>query len=289
MALATSACPQGTHKLDNNLVLRLENVSKAFILNPGNANTNTTKKHNQASNLQLRPVLDGLSLEIYEGEFIAIVGPSGCGKSTLLNIIAGLDRPDSGKILVKGEEKKNTDRHRLVVFQESAIFPWLTVWDNIELGLKIARAPIGHRRSIVHHFINLVGLSGFENSYIHQLSGGMKQRVAIARALALDPDILLMDEPFAALDVHTRALLQSELLKIHAETNKTIVFVTHDINEALLLGTRIIVLSCTNQNIIRDISLDIQRPRNINSQRMMELKREILDELRVNHQLAQEK
>jgi NitT/TauT family transport system ATP-binding protein len=135
----------------------------------------------------------------------------------------------------------------------------------------------------------LVGLSGFENSYIHQLSGGMKQRVAIARALALDPDILLMDEPFAALDVHTRALLQSELLKIHAETNKTIVFVTHDINEALLLGTRIIVLSCTNQNIIRDISLDIQRPRNINSQRMMELKREILDELRVNYQLAQEK
>jgi NitT/TauT family transport system ATP-binding protein len=231
-------------------------------------------------------VLDKVSVDIREGEFVTIVGPSGCGKSTLLNIIAGLDSPDSGSVTIRGERKASTDPSRLVIFQEGALFPWLTVSENVEFGLKLGKAPKDEQKQIASRYIRMVQLSKFADSFIYQLSGGMKQRVAIARALAMDPDILLMDEPFAALDVQTRDMLHNQLLQIHNETKKTILFVTHNINEALSLGTRVVVLSRKRSNIKREFAIDLPRPRDIESPEIALIRRQILKELEEDFQFA---
>ena len=259
-------------RVGSSAMLQVRAVSKAF-------HYDTTNSPNHA-------VLNGVSIDIKDGEFVTIVGPSGCGKSTLLNIIAGLDSPDSGSIFVKGERKTSTDPDRIVIFQEGALFPWLTVTENVEFGLKLAGVPKEKRVEKARHFVSMMQLSRFANSYIHQLSGGMKQRVAIARALAMNPAVLLMDEPFAALDVQTRDMLHNHLLQIHEATKKTILFVTHNINEALLLGSRLIVLSPSLGNIRKDIVMDLPRPRDIDSPELVLLKRQILKELEEDFQFA---
>ncbi|MFL6372136.1 MAG: ABC transporter ATP-binding protein [Nitrososphaera sp.] len=235
-------------------------------------------------------VLNGIDLKINEGEFLTIVGPSGCGKSTLLNIIAGLDRPDSGSVLVRGvaavANGNTLSTKRIMIFQEGALFPWLNVRDNVEFGLKIAKVPKKETREIAAKYIEMVGLSRFSESFVYQLSGGMKQRVAIARALAIEPEVLLMDEPFAALDVQTQDLLHEELVGIHKTTGKTILFVTHNINEAILLGDKVIVLSSTLKNIKKEFRIDIPRPRDPETPELYEIKKQILREFEGDLQIA---
>lgn len=187
--------------------------------------------------------LDSLSLDVQAGEFLTLVGPSGSGKTTLLDLLAGLARPTSGEVLVDGRPVTGPGPDRAVVFQQYALFPWRTASENASIGLEGTGLTKRERAEKASHYLGLVGLSGFEDRYPHELSGGMKQRVAIARSLAFEPDILLMDEPFAALDAQTREQLQSELLKIWRATGKTIVFITHGIEEAVYLGQRVAVLS----------------------------------------------
>lgn len=237
-------------------------------------------------------VLNGVDLRIREGEFVTIVGPSGCGKSTLLNIIAGLDKPDSGSLLIRGTVNDTNDAlstKRIMIFQESALFPWLNVQENVEFGLRIAKVHKDRRRQVADKYIEMVGLSKFSESLVHQLSGGMKQRVAIARALAMEPEVLLMDEPFAALDVQTRELLHDELVGIHKTTGKTILFVTHNINEAVLLGDRVIILSSVLKNIKKEFRIDIPRPRDPESPELYEIKKQILKEFESDLQIAKRK
>lgn len=193
----------------------------------------------------LQPVsaLQDINLEVKQGEFMVIVGPSGCGKSTLLDLLAGLTKPNSGQILLDGKAISGPDLDRGIVFQQYALFPWKTALANVEFGLETKGVGRKERRRIAQQYINLVGLAGFENRYPHELSGGMKQRIAIARSLAYDPEVLLMDEPFAALDAQTRETLQSELLRIWETTKKTIIFITHGIEEAVYLGQRVAVMT----------------------------------------------
>jgi NitT/TauT family transport system ATP-binding protein len=233
-------------------------------------------------------VLNGVNLKIKEGEFITIVGPSGCGKSTLLNIIAGLDRPDSGSVFIRGAAASGdiSSTKRIMIFQEGALFPWLNVQDNVEFGPKIAKMPKEMRRQVADKYIEMVGLSKFSESFVYQLSGGMKQRVAIARALAMEPEVLLMDEPFAALDVQTQDLLHEELVGIHKTTDKTILFVTHNIKEAILLGDRVIVLSSVLKDIKKEFRIDIPRPRDPESPELYEIKKQILREFEGDLQIA---
>ena len=237
-------------------------------------------------------VLNGVDLKIREGEFVTIVGPSGCGKSTLLNIIAGLDKPDSGSLLIRGtvnDTNNALSTKRIMIFQESALFPWLNVQENVEFGLRIAKVHKERRRQIADKYLEMVGLSKFSESLVYQLSGGMKQRVAIARALALEPEVLLMDEPFAALDVQTRDLLHDELVGIHKTTGKTILFVTHNINEAILLGDRVIVLSSVLKDIKKEFQIDIPRPRDPESPELYEIKKQVLREFEGDLQIAKRK
>src|SRR4051812_15919100 len=187
--------------------------------------------------------LEDITLDVRAGEFLALVGPSGCGKSTLLDLLGGLTTPTSGRILLDGRPITGPGRDRGIVFQQYALFPWRTAAENVEFGLDIAGFNATQRREIARHFLDLVGLSGFADRYPHELSGGMKQRVAIARSLAVDPDVLLMDEPFAALDAQTRDTLQDELLRIWEQTGKTVVFITHGIDEAVSLGQRVAVMT----------------------------------------------
>lgn len=252
-----------------NTFLEVKNVHKSFNF----INNNRGK----SSQLVTHDVLNDINLHIRKGEFVTVVGPSGCGKSTLLNIVAGLDRPDGGEILINGESNLSKTK-RIVVFQEGALFPWLNVKDNVEFGLKAANVPLDQRHKIGIRFIDMVGLTKFSHSYVHQLSGGMKQRVSIARALAMDPEILLMDEPFAALDVQTRELMYEELVGIHKTTGKTILFVTHNINEAILLGDRVIVLSPRLKNVKKEFVIDLPRPRDAESPELYDIKRQILKE-----------
>ena len=240
-------------------ILQLRGVCKSYMLN-SSSGSSRRKKEGEAAFQSSHVVLDGINIQINKGEFVTIVGPSGCGKSTLLNIIAGLDRPDSGQLLVKGADNIHSTK-RIMIFQEAALFPWLTVKENVEFGLKIANKTIAERGAIAAKYIEMVGLTKFSDSFAHQLSGGMKQRVAIARALAMEPEILLMDEPFAALDVQTRELLHEELVGIHKTTGVTILFVTHNINEAILLGDKVIVLSSVSRKIRKEFLVGAQRPR----------------------------
>lgn len=205
--------------------------------------------------------LGGVNLEVKDGEFLAIVGPSGCGKSTFLEITAGLIKPTCGSIYIDGKAINGTDHNRGIVFQGYALFPWRTVLGNIAYGLEEKGVPKKTRKEICQKYISLVGLLGFEDHYPYQLSGGMKQRVAIARALAYNPDILLMDEPFAALDAQTRETLQDEVLRIWDETRKTVLFVTHNIEEAVFLADRIAVMSARPGIIKKIIDVPLSRPR----------------------------
>ena len=207
--------------------------------------------------------LNGVNLDIAENEFICVVGPSGCGKSTLLNIIAGLHDPTSGEVLVDGVKVEGTGVDRGVVFQQYALFPWLTVKKNVEFGLTLKKELTKQQREeIAMKYIKMVGLEKFVNAYPKELSGGMKQRVAIARAYAVNPSLLLMDEPFGALDAQTRTQLQTELLKTWEEEMKTCFFITHDVEEAILLASRVVVMSARPGRIKEVIDIDIPYPRN---------------------------
>jgi len=206
--------------------------------------------------------LKDFNLEVKQGEFLTIVGPSGCGKSTFLDILAGLSRPTSGEIHIDNKLITGPAMDRGIVLQGYALFPWRTVRRNIEYGLEVKKISKPERNIISDKFIKLVGLTGFEDRYPHELSGGMKQRVAIARALAYDPEVLLMDEPFAAVDAQTRETLQEELLSIWEKTNKTIVFITHSIDEAVFLADRVAVMNTNPGSIKEIIKIDLPRPRN---------------------------
>lgn len=227
---------------------------------------NISKKYLQDHSNKVYTVLENINIKIFEGEFVTIVGKSGCGKSTLLNLIAGFENSYDGEILLDGNPIKDSSPERMMMFQESALFPWLTVFQNIEIALKMAKISKDQREQIVMHYLEIVGLSDYSHSYIHQLSGGMKQRVALARALSLNPKILLMDEPFAALDISIKKSLYKELLDLHKKTRKTILFVTHNINEAVLLGDRVIVMSPLLCGIKKEYVIDIPKDqRNDNS------------------------
>ena len=224
--------------------------------------------------------LDGINLKVDEGDFVCIVGPSGCGKSTFLNIIAGLEKPDSGEILLNGKAITTPGPDRTMVFQEGALFPWLKVVDNVEFGLKIAGIPKNERVQISRRYLDMMQLTKFANSYTYQLSTGMKQRVAIARALVMDPEILLMDEPFASLDAQTRDLLLVELQLIWERTKKTILFVTHSIAESVILGNRVVVFKNRPAKIKKEFVIDYRRPRLAEDQNLVKYQQDILSELR---------
>ncbi|MBH0201129.1 MAG: ABC transporter ATP-binding protein [Nitrospira sp.] len=229
--------------------LVLEHVSKWF---------RTSSLHVQA--------LDDVTLRIAEGEFVCLVGPSGCGKSTLLNLIAGLDRPDGGTVQADGQTISGPGPHRLMMFQEAALFPWLTVLGNVLFGLKLVKGlNASERREKAEYFLELVGLKRFMHSNVHELSGGMRQRVALARSLAPNPSVLLMDEPFGALDALTREQLYGDIQRIWSQHRKTIVFVTHNVREAVCLGDRVILFSTNPGRIREEFFIPLPRPRDINS------------------------
>jgi NitT/TauT family transport system ATP-binding protein len=224
--------------------------------------------------------LDHINLEVKAGEFLCIVGPSGCGKSTLLHLIAGLHRQSSGEILVDGKKIEGPGTDRILIFQELGLFPWLTVGDNVEFGMKMKSVRKAEREEKTRYYLRLVHLLQFKDSYTHQLSGGMRQRVALARALATEPDVLLMDEPFAALDAQTRDLLHDELERIWAETGRTIIFVTHNVREAVRLGDRVALLTFRPGRVKREFSIDLPRPRVLEDMYVARAAGEILGELR---------
>ena len=224
--------------------------------------------------------LQGINLEVRAGEFLCIVGPSGCGKSTLLHLIAGLQVPTSGQILVDGIPIQGPGTDRIMIFQDHGLFPWLTVGQNVEFGMKMKGLPKAERREKTQHYLHLVHLGKFENSYIHQLSGGMRQRVAIARALATEPDVLLMDEPFAALDAQTRDLLHDELERIWRNTGRTIIFVTHNVREAVRLGDRVVLLTFRPGRVKSEFPITLPRPRSLEDPTVTLAARAVLDELR---------
>ena len=205
--------------------------------------------------------LNGVDMEIRENEFVCVVGPSGCGKSTLLNIIAGLERPTSGRVCVKGKEVVNPGSERGVIFQQYALFPWLTIKKNVKFGLKLRGVKEPELSAIADKYIRLVGLEEFGDSYPKELSGGMKQRVAIARAYAVNPEILLMDEPFGALDAQTRTQLQTELLETWEKEKKTCFFITHDVEEAIILAQRVVIMSARPGRVKEIVPVNIPYPR----------------------------
>jgi len=225
-------------------IIEAENVRKVF----------TARKQITA--------LEALSIQIARNEFVSIIGPSGCGKSTFLLLLAGLEQPSGGRIHIDGKPVDGPDPKRAIVFQEYLLFPWRTVRKNVEFGPEVRNISPEKRRRISDRYIRLVGLEGFENRYPHELSGGMKQRVAIARALANEPTLLLMDEPFGALDALTREMLQLELLRIWQEAKCTVVFVTHSISEAVCLSDRVVVMSSRPGRILADMAINLPRPRN---------------------------
>lgn len=224
--------------------------------------------------------LDRIDLKVRQGEFLCIVGPSGCGKSTLLHLIAALQKPTSGNILIDDATVTAPGTDRILIFQEHGLFPWLTVGENIAFGMKMKGLSKAEREERTRHYLRLVHLSQFKDSRPHQLSGGMRQRVALARALATEPDVLLMDEPFAALDAQTRDLLHDELERIWAETGRTIIFVTHNVREAVRLGDRVVLLSFRPGRVKREFEVELPRPRHLEEVDVARTAREILDNLR---------
>ena len=234
--------------------------------------------------------LDRINLEVASGEFVCVVGPSGCGKSTLLHLIAGLHQQSSGEIWLDGTPVEGPGTDRIMIFQEHALFPWLTVGENIAFGMKMKGIPRPERRERTRYYLRLVHLAKFENSYIHQLSGGMRQRVAIARALATEPDVLLMDEPFASLDAQTRDILHDELERIWAESGRTIIFVTHNVREAVRLGDRVVLLTFRPGRVKSEFCVNLPRPRRLEDPEVAATAGEVLDQLReeINQSLEAE-
>lgn len=251
--------------------LKIEGVSKTFSGRAG-----------------MIEALQPINVEVEAGEFVCLLGPSGCGKSTLLSIVAGLEQPSSGSIFANEEKIRGTGTDRVLLFQEAALFPWLDVQHNIEFGLRQTGVGRKERAEIAQHFIELVHLQGFERSYVHQLSGGMRQRVAIARALALNPAVLLMDEPFGALDAFTRDRLHAELEAIWSATGKTILFVTHNVREAVALGDRVLVFAPRPGRIVREFHIDLPRPRALEDHHVVDQTAEIMAVLReaIDEQVA---
>src|SRR5882672_7851688 len=231
-------------------------------------------------------VLEGVSFEISRGEFVCIVGPSGCGKSTLLNVIGGFLRPNRGEVLVQGEPVRGPDPRRIFVFQESAVFPWLTVAENVGFGL--SRLSREERARTVAHYIELVGLVGLERSHPHEISGGMRQRVELARALAANPDVLYMDEPFGALDYLTRLKLRADLTRIWQRERKTILFVTHDIEEAVQLADRVFVLTPRPATVRRVVQVELARPRELGAPGYVAARRAIFAGMGVSEATGEE-
>jgi ABC-type nitrate/sulfonate/bicarbonate transport system ATPase subunit len=228
-------------------------------------------------------VLQDVNLEVAAGEFLCILGPSGCGKSTLLSTMAGFLSPSRGTVRIDGEVVTGPDPRRIFVFQERGVFPWLTVEGNIAFGIsKLSRS---EREKRIAHYVKLVGLEGFEKSYPAELSGGMKQRLEVARALAVNPDMLFLDEPFGALDSITRLTMRRELLRIWAAERNTVIFVTHDIDEAVQLADRVAVMSDRPATIQQVVEIDIPHPRDISSQRYLELRDGIFHQLGLAHKV----
>lgn len=254
--------PQPAHKTK----LRAEGIDMVF-------NRDGNKVH----------VLQHIDLEVGDGEFVCLLGPSGCGKSTMLNIVAGFISPTAGEVRIDGEAVSGPDPRRIFVFQERGVFPWLTVEGNIAFGL-FKLSPEERRRRIAH-YIKLVGLQGFEKAYPQELSGGMKQRLEVARALAVNPDMLFLDEPFGALDSITRLVMRGELLRIWEAERKTIIFVTHDIEEAVQLADRVVVMSARPARIQRIVDIDIAHPRDISSRRYLELRDGIFEQIGLAHKV----
>lgn len=267
---------RGTSPVGNTIIMPIRQVECA-----------TPKIHLQEVSLSYRTdsgshllALDHINLDVHPGEFLCIVGPSGCGKSTLLHLIAGLQKPTSGRVAMDGERITSAGTDRILIFQEHGLFPWLTVEQNVEFGMKMKGLPKSERRDRTRHYLRLVHLSQFKDSRPHQLSGGMRQRVALARALATEPNVLLMDEPFAALDAQTRDMLHDELEKIWAETGRTIIFVTHNVREAVRLGDRVALMSFRPGRVKKEFAVDLPRPRHLEEVEVARTAREILDHLR---------
>ncbi len=238
--------------------LSLEHISQSFIV----------------KNQVFDAVVD-ISMEVRDSEFLVILGPGRCGKSVLLNMIAGLEKPVDGRIMLDGEEVKGSDERIGMVFQKLALMPWKTVMENVEFGLKVKGVGKNERRAVAQKYIDLVGLHGFEKSYPSQLSGGMKQRVGIARAYTNSPEILLMDEPFGQLDAQTRYSMQDEIIRVWKSEKKTIIFVTINIEEALYLGDRIVLLSKQPATVKEIYNIDLPRPRDMLSHEFLELREKI--------------
>jgi ABC-type nitrate/sulfonate/bicarbonate transport system ATPase subunit len=228
-------------------------------------------------------VLDNIDLDVREGELVCILGPSGCGKSTLLNIVGGFLPASSGEVAIDGAPVREPDPRRIFVFQERGVFPWLTVEGNIGFGIN-GLSP-AEKTERIAHYVRLVGLQGFENAYPQELSGGMKQRVEVARALAVNPDVLYLDEPFGALDSITRLVMRSELLRIWEAEKKTILFVTHDIEESCQIADRVVVLSARPGSIRRIVDVDLPHPRDLSSPRYLALRDSILAEIGLTHRI----
>jgi NitT/TauT family transport system ATP-binding protein len=246
--------------------VRLQGLSKAF--------------HTNGHEIR---VLENIDLDVRDGELVCILGPSGCGKSTLLNIVGGFLPASSGEVTIDGSPVREPDPRRIFVFQERGVFPWLTVEGNIGFG--ISGLPPKEKAARIAHYVRLVGLEGFESAYPQELSGGMKQRVEVARALAVNPDVLYLDEPFGALDSITRLVMRSELLRIWEAEKKTILFVTHDIEESCQLADRVVVLSARPGSIRRIVDVDLPHPRDLSSPRYLALRDSILDEIGLAHRI----
>ena len=228
-------------------------------------------------------VLQDVNLRIAPGEFVCLLGPSGCGKSTLLNMIGGFEKPTAGVVSIDGVEVTGPDPRRIFVFQEYGIFPWASVWDNVALGLR--HRPQAEQHRIVQHYVELVGLKGFEKSYPAELSGGMKQRVALARALAVSPDIVLMDEPLGALDSLTRLQMRAELLRLWQQERMTILFVTHDVDESVQLADRVVVMSPRPGRIAEVVSVNLPHPRDLGTPEYGRIKNRLFELLGVRHEV----
>ena len=252
---------------DAAIKLEVRNLGKVFSV-----------RESFSRQLEITALVD-ININVREGEFVSLLGPSGCGKSTLLMIIAGLYDKTSGDVLLDGTSVEGPGFDRGVVFQEFAVFPWLTVAGNMRFGLRMKRVPGAQRDAIVDRLLDLVHLNEFRDIYPHRLSGGMKQRVGIARALALDPDILLMDEPFGALDAQTRSALQRLVVEVWTETRKTVVFVTHSVREAAFLSDRVIVMTPRPGRVAEEITIDLPRPRNALSVEFLAHERQLAESL----------
>ena len=251
------------------------------MLEPKIKFSNVTKFFNHTSKQEM--VLEDVNFEIYAQEFVCILGPSGSGKSTILGLIAGFIKSDSGEISFNSKNIKRPESSRTLVFQDYALFPWLNILDNVAFGLTTKGFSNKDAREKALEYLNLVGLSAYKDSSISQLSGGMKQRVAIARALAVDPEVLLLDEPFGALDEQTRANMQTELLRLITETKKTVVFVTHSVDEALKLSDRIIVISGKPGKILFDSTIAVSKPRDLKNANLVSFRNEIMDKIAHPH------